>query len=216
MPAIESMQGVMEPMQAAKADWDLIQSLYVSGIKPKEIEARTGVKADTVSARASRKKWVALTARVKETLQVRENGQGEAVIATSNHRSERARNSLAAILERAIDRIEQMPVQSGKAALKLASELEPVVRSCKVIHGWSDSAQSPLVRISVMAGSSVVSIQSDPNKHPFSQSPPSQDQVAEPLSGEASVSHTPPHNFPTLDISTTTTVENSTEQGEQP
>lgn len=132
-------------------DWNRIQILYLQGIAPKEIERQTGVSANRVSARALRYGWSEALrksrANVSVTIQATGANPSESSISKA---SEAVRSGLADVLTRSVEKIQAIAFKTPKAALKANQELECVVRNAKTVFGWSDSSQTPSVRISIL------------------------------------------------------------------
>ena len=147
-------------MQAVQADWDLIQTLYAQGVGPKEISARTGVKADSISSRASRRNWQRLVTATKQVMQepIREKPE-------IDEHSKRTRAALGKFVSRSAELVEQeIPRLTGKRAIRLNQDLEPLVRNAKQVFGWSENSNEPAVRINLPASTAVVQVQ---DKHSF-------------------------------------------------
>lgn len=162
--------------QAVQADWPLIQTLYASGQQAKAISLQTGVSLSAIQTRAHRGNWRRLAAHAKEIVKVftsEQSGDSESDSVLASH-SQRARRGLAGVLARSVEQIEQMPIPTGKAALKAAAALVPLVANCKTVYGWADSPNSSPVRVQILAQTAIIGADgiaqepSPPNKHPFS------------------------------------------------
>jgi hypothetical protein len=144
-------------MQALQVDWMMIQGLYLKGLTPKQIQAETGVKADTVSNRAFRCKW--RKSLVDSAVVVHKRNQAMAIdepdTQSLTKHSDSVRNALGRDLTRLCELLETAPPPSLSNALKRQQALEPAVRNAKAVFGWSEGQSQPSVRINVMGTVSV-------------------------------------------------------------
>lgn len=140
-------------------NWPFIQSLYLQGLTPKQISAQTGVKADTISCRASRNGWTSALAKAKPAVQVTvETSKAKDSEASLSKSSEAVRSGLADVITRSVEKIQALTLKTPKHALKVNSELECVVRNAKTVFGWSEGQSHPAVRINIL-GSAVIDTQ---------------------------------------------------------
>lgn len=153
-----SMQGGMQETASVqveavvKPDWMLVQALYFQGKTPKQIEGETGVKAQSVSVRATRHGWTRSLAKTRLALKGAEDKPKEGKLDSA---SEAVRNALGRDLKRVCDLIDTSPPSSLPKALKRQQAMVPLVQNAKTVFGWSDQGTSPLVRINVL-GTAVI------------------------------------------------------------
>ena len=150
------MTDLQEPPKVP--DWDLIQARYVQGVGPTELSKMFGVKADTISVRATRKGWQRLKQKASVTSQsvtiTTESKQDESPKLTAQ--SERTRKALADVLVRSAEKLASMPIHTPSTALRVNQDAESMVRNAKTVFGWSEGQSSPAVRISIMDSAVVI------------------------------------------------------------
>lgn len=138
-------------MQASQdIDWPLIQTLYTSGLGPKEISKQTGVKPDTIASRASRFRWRELMAKAKPMVQVTKPDDSEDKPALDSQ-SQRARKALGDVIARSAEKLASTDIKSAKHAVIVNQEAESMVRNAKTVFGWSEGQTQPVVRIGVLS-----------------------------------------------------------------
>jgi len=125
------------------ADWDLIQTLYIQGLSPKRIMDRTGISQSTIQSRAKRYRWTALRAELASDLT-------RAATATLEDLSSRTKNKLGAVIERHTQLVPT--ATTWNKAKEINNDIEPLIRSAKVVFGWGDNDDNAVVRIGIMAG----------------------------------------------------------------
>jgi len=142
----------MAELMRSVPNWELIQAMYMAGRTPKEIEAKTGTAANTVSVQATRKGWAVALRRLKlDKLAQGQDTEGDtAKPSVLAKYSESARNALGRDLKRICDLIETSPATSLKRALERQAAMEPLIRNSKTVFGWSEGQAQPSVRINVM------------------------------------------------------------------
>jgi hypothetical protein len=170
-----------DAVMADTIDWELVQSLYLKGLGPSEIQKQTGVKANAVSVRASRYGWRKHLAKASvivtqhnEKLQgdTEDKGQSNALA----KRSALVRERLSDELLRAVDTLTATkPSKSLETQAKRASVMQTLAGAAKPVFGWSEGQSSPMVRINLL--SQAVSLtESQPDTRPVIDVTPPQDQ----------------------------------------
>lgn len=152
------MQAVASP---ESPDWTHVQTLYLQGKSPKEIEAITGIPKQSVSVRASRLGWTASLRKSRQTVQVTaelaKDDKDDSPKLTAQ--SERTRTALADVLVRSAEKLASHPIHTTSTALRLNQDAESLVRNAKTVFGWSESQSTPSVRISVLSSFQVAPTQ---------------------------------------------------------
>lgn len=141
----------------ASPDWNVIRELYNKGLPIRNIAEQFGLKVGTIAARASRGNWKRIVTQanaIAQSVQVQVQGK-EPDSPESNHLTQASTNvkqSLANALLEATGTLDTLPksksLKSRSASAQLLSTLAGVG---KTVFGWSESSQSPAVRINVLS-----------------------------------------------------------------
>lgn len=154
-------------------DWDYIQALYMQGIGPAEIARKTGVKADTISVRATRHGWTGIlrkTGGPRQDVQITVSTEQPKEDKLAKQ-SERTRTALADVIARSAEKLAAMPINTPSSALRVNQDAESMVRNAKTVFGWSEGQSAPAVRINILGNATVASEEME--KPPVIDLPPS-------------------------------------------
>jgi hypothetical protein len=142
--------------KAYKADWPLIQALFIQGLPPKRIEDETGIKASVISQRAHRLGWKAVSRNAVSILKTNQQPSLAQGVASD---SLKVREALSGAILDLADKVKdpKSKPKTLKQALKLQQALEPAIRNSEKVYSWSQQVQTT-------AFSSYVLSESAPNE----------------------------------------------------
>lgn len=121
--------------------------LYFQGVKLDMISAATGVKRGTLRTWANRYRWNATVAAGRQILiATGERSLTREATTQLAHTSGKLRASLASVLQKGADALDQVDVKPTTEAVRdLAEALEPLTRSAKIIHSWGSEGPAGIV-----------------------------------------------------------------------
>ncbi len=148
-------------------DWSFIQALYLQGLQPSVIQAKTGVLASTVMRRASRKGWAAVKAKAKADLglplkAVRDDLSLQVARSHSKALAQASQQAQASFSEeitaqskvlasqppRRLADLANSPAREGRASV-----VSRLVQTAAKLYGWDNQGSAPthlsLTRIEV-------------------------------------------------------------------
>ena len=123
---------------------DTACSLYAAGRTCRQIGVELGVNPDTVKCWAKRGKWGQVRA---QTYEVTRAEPLRAVARELADLGARTRGNLATAVDNAAAVVANEQPTTVRQVKELGEAVEPLVRSAKVLHGWADTGDHPLVQI---------------------------------------------------------------------
>jgi len=123
---------------------DTACSLYAAGRTCRQIGVELGVNPDTVKCWAKRGKWGQVRA---QTYEVTRAEPLRAVARELADLGARTRGNLATVVDNAAAVVANEQPTTVRQVKELGEAVEPLVRSAKVLHGWADTGEHPLIQI---------------------------------------------------------------------
>lgn len=149
-------------------DWNVIRELYNKGLPIRKIAEQFNLKVGTIAARASRGNWKRIVTQanaIAQSVQVQIQGN-EPETPESNHltkASTTVKGSLANALLQATGCLDTLPTSKSLKSRSASAQLLATLAGVgKTVFGWSDSNQTPAVRISVVANAVSISESEQP------------------------------------------------------
>lgn len=132
----------------AKINYVLAATLLSSGMSVQDIASQLGGNAETIRKTLWRR---GVTQRRIAAMPLSDERTNNVVYRVANEAGKRVRASMAGVVEREVDALAARPPSADlETASKVAYVLEPLARTAKIIHGWSEGDGEGVVMIGRM------------------------------------------------------------------
>lgn len=137
----------------AGVDWEFIKTLYVQGLNPKAISERTGVKRDTIRARANYHSWIQLRETTVPFYPASRNSLVKRTQKALAEASQMAQDAFSREIHAQVAVLERQPprkladLANTRAREGRASVVNRLVTTAEKLYGWSGNTQAPALNL---------------------------------------------------------------------